>query len=505
MPCPLITGSLPAACLTDSLSHPPVSLPLRPPPSIVSSALQKLRKLNPTPSQIVYEKGGGLCRIIPSKGRLVETSTRPLMDKRTVFIRDMAIDSPELPTGVFTIVLASPNTVSSHSVRQWRKQRMGVQTVYMPCWDEMELQDFRRVVAPTAVEMMEHQMKGPPSVSIGQLTAQQVHARFVLFGGIIRMALLNDGDAERELKNALRKCDLSVISKSLDDTLDLLPESSSVLLHYDVDFNTFQVKEIRFASDEMRERVYKTARRRNISIIKNFIAESASIPKWRAPRSGLFEDLAHSLLQRGNQRGNQYSAMKVTNVHTKKRRYGGVELLEIPPGVGAAGRLSTIQQIAALGGGQYGQLAKANFSTVDSVLQPNFMFQMTTSESHDVGIQALIDFDGVLHEKKKKMNFVFVVPPEAFQRFKLGAFNPPEMLSLCSRDIECWVLELYPSESELSVVSLANSSQSMTPSSQGSPSRLSYKSSQLAALPSRKRCHSSATDTRSSSTKKQRT
>ena len=114
--------------------------------------------------------------------------------------------------------------------------------------------------------------------------------------------------------------------------------------------------------------------------------------------------------------------------------------------------------IASLAAGQYGEPSKSNFPTIDGVLKPNFLFQMTVSSSHDVHIDGLIDAVSALQLQPSDPppRFYFVVPPQQFANYQVGAFvstakkatstspaRPATPPSAIPANVEYWVLQLY--------------------------------------------------------------
>ena len=101
--------------------------------------------------------------------------------------------------------------------------------------------------------------------------------------------------------------------------------------------------------------------------------------------------------------------------------------------------------------GVYGQPTQKNFPTIDGLMKPNLLFQMTTASTHGVNIDALIDVVRALDvDDDDPVRFYFVVPPEQFPVFRPGTFESTFKTPMSSipSNVEYWALELYPLNEE---------------------------------------------------------
>jgi hypothetical protein len=81
---------------------------------------------------------------------------------------------------------------------------------------------------------------------------------------------------------------------------------------------------------------------------------------------------------------------------------------------------------------------RANYATIDAFVQPNLMFQITKSTSHELGIPGLQHTLGVLTNKAKQHLF-YVVPDTVFWKVRSIPVKPAA--SAISPTVQIWILE----------------------------------------------------------------
>ena len=134
----------------------------------------------------------------------------------------------------------------------------------------------------------------------------------------------------------------------------------------------------------------------------------------------------------------------------KGKRHPLTSQLLVKPSQQTTAALKNATDIARLAAGQYGQPSTSSFPTVDGILRPTLMFQMTVSASHDVNIDGLIAAVNALQLRADDPppRLYFVVPPQQFATFQPGTFTssstPPTPVSAIPKQVEYWVLQLYP-------------------------------------------------------------
>ncbi|MCZ6913328.1 MAG: hypothetical protein O7C59_01620 [Rickettsia endosymbiont of Ixodes persulcatus] len=381
-----------------------------------------------------------------------------------------------LKCSAFTIVVASPHAKSKDIVQHWWSHAQFPHVWYMPCWTEVELQACRRVTRPSSEEETADGLQG--SRLLPAVSASSVTRRVQQFGGIARIAFSGDSAQPflaSKLATAIKSCDLEIVAGQAGGDLDLLPESSSWLLHYVVNEDSFRLADIVFASQPILEEVWQRFGAGHNDKVLRFLDATSGNRTWSGARGSLFESLAHERLQEGHIFPvHQFIDPLTTKKGAKGKRREAVPSLPLAASAQAALGVADAPAIAALAAGQYGQPSKSNFPTIDSVLKPNLLFQMTVSESHDVNIDGLIDAVTALQLRPTDPppRLYFVVPPQQFATFQVGAFvssptkatatapaRPATPLSAIPKNIEYWVLQLYP----------ASSSKRKEPSSRASP------------------------------------
>ena len=414
----------------------------------------------PRPPSIVYHKiAAQACWVIPPPGQpalVYHDVTRDMVsDTSVVYLVDIGATSEKgaLRCPAFTVVVASPRAKGKDIVQHWSSHAMFPPTLYMPCWDEAELQLCRRTVAPTDAEQDTDKLLGLRSIP--SLSSEVVSAHVREFGGIARTAFTPDSrfpGIHRRLRSAIESCDLDVVGSQAGRDLDLLPESSSWLLHYVVDPASFELVNIQFASSHILHEVYNRTMQRNQDKVLRFVDATSQNTVWSSARGNIFElCLSHDFLQAGGTFPVQQFVDPCKAVKGEKgKRHPLTSQLLVKPSQQTTAALKNATDIARLAAGQYGQPSTSSFPTVDGILRPNLLFQMTVSASHDVNIDGLIAAVNALQLRADDPppRLYFVVPPQQFATFQPGTFTssstPPTPVSAIPKRVEYWVLQLYP-------------------------------------------------------------
>jgi ribosomal protein L25 (general stress protein Ctc) len=395
---------------------------------------------------IVYDRTGeeSVAVILPDNVFFVNRFTAEnqyLRNYATVYLVDVGGDgNSRCPPkySAFTIVVASPH--SAHSkIKDWLKQTHAPQ-LYMPCWSSDELLACR-------------------SAQQLAISADEVKQRVDRFGGIARTVLTDTiGNWDKKTEVALNTCDLNALSLSVHLNLEKLPEQTSMLLHFGVDETTFQVSSINLASDHIARLFSEKVQTTELNITLKFLRATSGVPSWGGIRGYTFEAFAHTILKAGGifkaaQFINAYGSNAVKGGEVKKARHVEV-LVEVP-------RSDNVQMIANpsdifnLQNGFYGRPSIATFPTIDSVVRPNMLFQVTGSSSHDVNIDGLVKAVKALNVKlSDRVSIFFVVPPEQFDTFAPGTFaaskkkEPAKELTIndIPPNVDYYVLRLYQDE-----------------------------------------------------------
>jgi hypothetical protein len=338
----------------------------------------------------------------------VTAENQYLRNSATVYLVDVGGDSSRPPKkyNAFTIVVASPHSAFL-KIKDWLKQSHASQ-LYMPCWSVDEL-----LACHSAQRLT--------------MKVEEIQQRFDRFGGIARTVLtetINEWDLKT--KQALDTCDFDALSRSVHSNLENLPEYTSMLLHFGVDEASFWVSSINLASDHIVRLFTEKVKGTETVLTLRFLSATSDAPGWGSIRGYTFEAFAHTLLKSGGtfkaaQFINAYGCNAVKGGDVKKARNAEV-LVQVP----RSDKVQTIanpSDIVNLQNGFYGRPSIATFPTIDSVIRPNMLFQVTGSSSHDVNIDGLVKAVHALSaESTDKVNFFFVVPPEQFDTFVPGTF-----------------------------------------------------------------------------------
>jgi hypothetical protein len=385
-------------------------------------------------------------------------------DRNTVFIVDTGAKASKaecLDSNAFTVVIASPHAAGVEVIKEFvEKPIFAKPKLYMSGWSEDELQVCRRVIAPTAVEEATDKLQG---MRLPVVNAATVAKRFRRFGGVVRIALSQSSDEllESKLREAIEACKLDVISSHLSLTLDLMPAASSWILHYVVDDQSFDLKDIVFASPSICSDIYADSKKQVTDTVLSFLHATSGMPTWSGARGILFEKhYAHDRLQlKGSYRVQQFVDPLTKTKKDKNKRAGSIATITLEEASGGARGIHKPSDIATLALDEYGQPDHDIFPTIDSARKPNLLFQIASGKSHGSNIDGLIAAIAALNLKPTDPPpcLYFVVPPDQFVGFKIGAFWATEpkapadgsapLAKLTEADIpnnvQFWVLELY--------------------------------------------------------------
>jgi hypothetical protein len=355
-------------------------------------------------------------------------------------------------TNAFTLVVASPHAAGKELIEGWSKEKGSPPSLYMPCWTEQELQIARQLVAPTAAEKGAEVAPWNTAVVLAAIDKAVVTERFAKYGGIARVAFATDKQLAKLLKGLTRaydECNLHKVAQHAGTALDLLPETSSWLLHYDVDPKTFELRQVEFASDSILEEVWKRNEARKDNAVLEFVNSTSDNTVWASAAGKLFEKfLGHSLLQQGG----SFTVQQLVNPASsakgaKSARHAAAGKLVLPPSPHPAATLADAAAIGRLAPQQYGQPSNDNFPTIDGVLKPNLLFQMTVGRKHGVNIDGLLAAVAALQlpaGSPTPPRLYFVVPPQQFAAFRVGTFTssavPPTPVGNIPANVEYWVL-----------------------------------------------------------------
>ena len=258
---------------------------------------------------------------------------------------------------------------------------------YMPVWTWEEIQAARQLIFSDQHET-------------------DVVSRFSRWGGIPRFVLQKTDAADQALlEDAMYKCSLHELASSMTD-----PSSASRvshrLLHLTVDAGYLKGPVV-FASKWVEEEIISRYSRGKQHEVHDFLTASGGRPSVAAFRGALWERYAHVALQRSG----SFSCRDL-----QKPGAGPFEI-EFQPCSTSVG-LWDVQDISTgLSIGVYGWGRNKNLPSVDAVIQPNKLFQITVSGDHRVHAGGLANAVRAMQAEEQNVQLFFVVPPDVFSKY----------------------------------------------------------------------------------------
>jgi hypothetical protein len=178
--------------------------------------------------------------------------------------------------------------------------------------------------------------------------------------------------------------------------------------------NDYKEYEFQFASPFIALEVAKQQYKNFRMLIINFVQSTHPLRINGNLRGTLFENIAHTILAKG---GN----FKAINLETRRK----VKLV-ISPDLQIS-LFSTKDGFRKADSGHYMCPVQTNFASVDSMLKPNILFQITVAKSHSCAEQGLMDALEYLKCSEKPKLF-FVTTAENFHKFKLQKYTRDGLL-----------------------------------------------------------------------------
>ncbi|GBC18883.2 hypothetical protein GLOIN_2v1453101 [Rhizophagus irregularis DAOM 181602=DAOM 197198] len=256
-----------------------------------------------------------------------------------------------------TIVVSSPEKSHYKDFDKWGKKLVR----YMPVWKFEEINKCREKL-------------------FNDLDKKQVMDLYLKWGGIPRFILenANDKTEQKKLDNAISICTEDIIKyigegDTQEDTSHKLVHIVTNPLEDRTEYPLYSEKIIKFASRYVGEKVTsKLLRYRLISEMN----VALKFGKSNQVFGNLFEEVALRLL-----------------------RNGGVFKIE---------------------NGKYYQPYEVNFPSIDAIIAPSSLFQMTTSLNHNTNVAGLKKLDSKL--STNRINLYYVVPTVLFNQFQKQDF-----------------------------------------------------------------------------------
>ncbi|CAG8634815.1 15358_t:CDS:2 [Funneliformis caledonium] len=280
---------------------------------------------------------------------------------------------------------------------------------YMPVWTLEEIEVCRSNVFK----------------NIDKITVEKMYN---MWGGIPRYVLeLTDDDSQAELEHAINNVNNNILYFVGESEGDIC--SSHKLAHIYTNDDPEENEEpytkiiMRFASEYVAERIVSKIEERYKHELKCFVKSSSSESAFYSLRGALFEEIAHRILQKGGK-------FKIRPLDfTSKDSYIEIPKLEMC-------FYSKIDEIEV---NKYYRPIQKNWESIDAIISPNVLFQMTVGSTHPVKMNGLDKLCEKLGGKlgNNKISFYFVLPKDQYVNFKKQNFHTAD--KKVARNIKRWI------------------------------------------------------------------
>lgn len=298
-----------------------------------------------------------------------------------------------------TILLASPRDTTWNVVSKASKGTF----FYLPPWSLGELKKCRE------------------SIFDQKVTEAQVDELFRKWGGVARFVLeyANDPTQQDQLDKAIATSKL----RSIADTIDALTQAKDVshkVVHF-IPKDNFRSYTTSFASEYVADKIYAEITERNFNDVRDFLNGSMGLGDFGASRGRVFERYIHFRFERGG------------TFQTRNLRTGAVENLVIPASVIPKMYLN-VAELQAVAPNVYARPRQSDAKSIDGVMKPNWLFQITVAEKHDCredGLAEVLDAMGLTTDVLQDTHRVFTPP----FHFKLVFVHPrPRLYFVVPKD-----------------------------------------------------------------------
>ncbi|CAG8827229.1 22650_t:CDS:1, partial [Cetraspora pellucida] len=266
---------------------------------------------------------------------------------------------------------------------------------YMPVWNWDEINICRKM-------LYKH------------LEKEKVSKLFHKWGGIPRFVLekANDQTQQDKLLDAIARCDEKIftyIEESESGDHKLIHINTNVLIEENnielKNSDPYTQKVLKFASDYIGERVTIKLEKTIKSRLNNEIKLSLSCGKSNQFLGNCFEQIAQRMLRGGGE-------FNVRSLDSDQ--LGTIKL-------NRQNEILIFSAVDAINNGEYCQPNNKNFPSIDSIIAPNMLFQMTTTREHNIKMIGLIKLYSKL-SKTGNIDLFFVVPAILYNGYKKQKF-----------------------------------------------------------------------------------
>ncbi|CAG8650140.1 3537_t:CDS:2 [Funneliformis caledonium] len=329
-----------------------------------------------------------------------------------------------------TILVTSPQKENYRNFQKWA----GTNKHFMPVWtwDEISACISKNIYDDSAGSL-----KVTSKVLYPKVDYEKAKKLFGMWGGIPRVVLQKASTVpinliNQEMEGAIRICDLDMIVKIIGDVVDPKLDFNNKVVHIYtnvpdeepdyMDNNTMDVcKEldvssfppytqqlVLFASTYVSEKIINRYEEEKRDQLYSFLSASKDQMGYETLRGNIFEAVAHRILRTGGVF--ETRCLEYENDEIKMEKFPRLENKIF----------QSIDEINTHN--EYYQPQQKNFTSVDSLVLPNMLFQMTINQDHGIKVKGLNDLINIL-DVEREIKFYFIMPPECFDRMKKQLFH----------------------------------------------------------------------------------
>ncbi|RIB06688.1 hypothetical protein C2G38_2115523 [Gigaspora rosea] len=307
---------------------------------------------------------------------------------------------PPLEVRAKTILFCSPQ---KQHYKEFDKM-VGTEIRFMPIWSWNEINECR-------IGMFNH------------LEIAKVEDLYSCWGGIPRFVLENAlySSQQNQLEEAISKCN----NRLLDfvGEINHADDISHRIVHIHTnlpgeeeeneDEETHYIKKfLLFASEWVAEKVMDKFERNYNQLLRNFVTASLFENEYNTLQGVIFERIAHRILQNG---GSFY-----------------IRSLESDFTI-------LFNDINKIEEDKYCQPIQKNFSSIDAIVAPHTLFQMTVSRNHPINVNGMKNLVEKLGGKSgtNHIYFYFVLPKDLYDKYQAQPFYTNSQT--VAEKIPCWI------------------------------------------------------------------
>jgi hypothetical protein len=284
-----------------------------------------------------------------------------------------------------TILISSPNKSHYKEFDKWGKKLVR----YMPDWTFEEIDKCRKVL-------------------FDDLSEDKVMKLYLKWGGVPRyvLELANDEAEQKKLEDAISTCTYDIMKYigEGDTQEDISHKLVHIITNEDgTEYPLYSQKTVKFASHYIGEMV--TSKLETSLRYKLFDEMNVTLKFGKSNQiiGRLFEVVAHNLLRKGgvfNVRSLDTDMDKSHKIDPQDKSFMFFNVNEIE-------------------NGKYYQPYEENFPSIDAILAPKSLFQMSTTLNHNTNISGLEKLESKL---TSSIDLYYVVPNVLFNRFQKQDF-----------------------------------------------------------------------------------